>query len=171
MQVVKRGLLLFLLLWVGVIVFMPKESLYFALEKHLAKEGIEINEAEIEEGMFGIILKQPIIYIEGIKVARVKTIRMYTLLFYTSIKATNIEIEKGFRRYVPSKIEKIWLIHTLLHPLEASVTAKGSFGTITGMIDLKKHKVHLDVTNPEKLGILQRQIKKDKKGWYYETSF
>jgi len=171
MQMVKRGLLLFLLLWAGVIVFMPKESLYFALEKRLAKEGIEINEAKIEEGLFGLTLRQPVIYVEGIKVARVQKIRMYTLLFYTSIKAENIEVEKGFHRYVPAKVEKVWFIHTLLHPLEISVTVKGSFGTITGMIDLKKHKIHLDVTHPEKLGILQREIKKNKKGWYYETSF
>ena len=171
MQMVKKALLLLLLLWIGMIVFMPKESLYYALEKRLAHEGIEINEEQIEEGMFSLTLKHPVIYVEGIQVATVKKIRVYTLLFYTSIKAENIAVEKSLHRYVPSKVEKVWLIHTLLHPLGVSVTAKGGFGTITGMIDLKKRNVHLDVTNPEKLGMLRGQMKKNKKGWYYETSF
>jgi len=171
MQMVKKVLLLLLLLWAGLIVFMPKESLYYTLEKRIAKEGIEINEAQIEEGIFDLILKHPVIYVHGIKVATLKEIRIRTLLFYNRIKVYDIEVDKSLQHYLPPKADTVWLTYTVLRPLQIAVKTRGSFGKISGVIRLWEKKIHLDVSNPEKFGMLRGEMKKGEQGWYYETSF
>jgi len=55
--------------------------------------------------------------------------------------------------------------------LQIAVKARGSFGKISGAIRLWEKKIHLDVSNPEKLGMLRGEMKKGEQGWYYETSF
>ena len=171
MQMVKKALLFMVLVWLGIVLFMPKESLYFTLEKVLAKEGIEINESRIDEGLFTLTLEHPVLYMHGIPVATIERIRFFTLLFYTAVEADGISVDSSLKNYFPEKVDTLDATHLLLYPLSVSISGKGDFGTVSGKIDLATHKVHIDVPEPQKLGTLKRQLKKNKEGWYYETSF
>jgi hypothetical protein len=171
MQMVKKAALFILLFWVALIVFMPKEELYFSLEKVLAKQGIEINEAKISEGMFSLDLQELTIYAKGIKVATVQEIQCFTLLFYTKITMDNISVDKALSSMIPVKLEKVQLTHSILLPMKVALTGEGDFGQVTGSIDLSERKIHIDFEKSEKLGSLRRQLKKGEEGWYYEINY
>jgi hypothetical protein len=51
------------------------------------------------------------------------------------------------------------------------VDAQGSFGGMTGAIDLNARKIHLDFNESKHIEMLKPQLKKSEKGWTYETSF
>jgi predicted ribosome-associated RNA-binding protein Tma20 len=69
---VKKILVSLLLVWGALILFMPKEEIYFSLERELAKQGVEINEAHIDEGLFTLKLEGVTVYVKGIEVATLK---------------------------------------------------------------------------------------------------
>jgi hypothetical protein len=51
------------------------------------------------------------------------------------------------------------------------VDAEGSFGGMTGTIDLNARTVHLDFNESKQIEMLKPQLKQSEKGWFYETSF
>ena len=55
--------------------------------------------------------------------------------------------------------------------MDLNVDIRGMFGEITGNIDLAQRTLHLDFNETEEIEILKPKLKKDEKGWYYETSF
>ena len=171
MQMVKKAALYILLFWVALIVFMPKEELYFSLEKVLAKQGIEINESQISEGMFSLDLQDLTIYAKGIKVMTVEKVECFTLLFYTNVVIDNVSVDKALSSMIPEKIEKIQLTHSVLSPMKIQLKGEGSFGIANGYIDLPERKIHIDFDKSAKVGSLRRQLKKGEEGWYYETNY
>jgi len=171
MQMVKKLLVGIVLVWAALILFMPKEELYFSLERELAKEGVEINEASIEEGLLTLTLKDVTVYVKGIEVATVKEITLVTLLVYTKVEAVDFHVDKEFYAFVPEYARKIVLTHTVADPDHIKVDAAGSFGVLEGKISLSKRTVHLDFAETKDIEAIQSQLKKGEEGWYYETAF
>jgi len=171
MQMVKKAAAFLLLFWVALIVFMPKEELYYALEKKLAEEGIEINEAEISEGMFSLDLQGVTVYAKGIKIATVAEVSCFTLLFYTSVEVKDIAVDQALSAMVPTKIASVDLTHSILMPMTVRLSAEGDFGMANGIIDLLERKVHIDLDSPDKLGGFKQQLTQGEEGWYYETQY
>ena len=62
-------------------------------------------------------------------------------------------------------------MHSVLSPLEVFVTSMGSFGLAEGVVTLDKRSVRIDMIDVKDIKVFQSQLKKDEKGWYYETSF
>jgi hypothetical protein len=171
MQVVKKLLLGLLLVWGALLLFMPKEELYFSLERELAKQGVEINEGTITESPFGLTLENVTVYVQGIQVATLKEVSLFTLLFYTRIEAEEIKTDKALHSMLPSEIAKLEAVHSVLSPLMLHVKAEGSFGKVEGEVSLNKREVHLDFVETKQIDMLRSVLKKGEKGWYYETSF
>ncbi len=172
MQVVKKCCFYLVVILVSIIVFMPKESLYFTLERTLQKQGVEINEAGIDPGLFSLTLTRPVIYFQGIRIATVKKIRFDTLLFYSRVRLDNIEMEKGFAGYFPSRVPQIVLTHSILRPFRIYLNGEGTLQGMHGWIDFRTHKMHVYLAKIDAFGMFRSQLHKDVKGgWYYETSF
>ena len=171
MQVVKNIFLGLIVFWFSMILFMPKQEIYYALESELIKEGIEINETTLDEGLFTLKARGVTIYVQGIKVAKIEKVRFFTLLFYTSVKIDGVVLDEGLSSFMEADIERTVMLHTLLSPLKVFITSMGSFGLAEGEIDLKQRKVRINLTDVKKIGSLKRELTRDKKGWYYETSF
>lgn len=171
MQMVKRILVLIGFLWLGLVLFLPKEEIYFALEKALQKEGIEINEAKIEPGIFTLTIHDAVVYVHGIEVATIHTMTCFTVLLFSRLEIENAQVGKNFQEYFPKKVDTATLTHSIWHPEQVKVEGIGAFGDVHGDIFLKEHRVHLDFTSEKRLGMLKRMLKKGSKGWYYETTF
>ncbi len=150
---------------------MPKQEIYYALEKELAKQEIEINEKSREEGMFFLTLNQLSVYVKGIKIATIDELTFFTLLFYTKVELDTLILDDALKAMAPQQTDKAILSHSIISPLNASIHAEGSFGTIEGSVDLKERKLHLDFNETKEIEMIRSQLKKDEKGWYYETSF
>jgi len=171
MQMVKKSFIALLVFWLALLVFMPKQALYFKLEKALEQKEIIISGEKIEEGFFSLTLKKPTIYVKGIKVATVDEIKFFTLLFYTSVVFENLSLDDSLKAMAPQNTRVAILKHSWVTPLALCIDAEGDFGVIDGSVDIAEHKVHIDFTEPGKLGNLKKQLRRDEKGWYYETSF
>ena len=171
MQMVKKVSLIFVLVWIAFLMFMPKAEFYYALEEKLAEKDIRLNEGSIEEGIFTLTLRDVSLYAKGIELAKVKEIQLFTLLFYTSVTLDTLEVDEALHSRVPAKTTEAKVSHMLFMPTVLSVDANGTFGSVEGDVDLLESSVRLDFTQTQEMDMLKPLLKKDEKGWYYEGSF
>ncbi len=172
MQVVKKLFLVLFVLWFAVLLFMPKQELFYMLEKNLAEQGIVINEKKIDEGLFSLNLIDASIFYKGVKVATVEKINIFTLLFTTNIHISTLELDDALKTFAPQKIDSADITQQPFSPYTVKISALGSFGEMEGVADLKTGKLRLDFLNTTKeIDLIRPNLQKDEKGWYYETSF
>ena len=171
MQMVKNILISLFFIWFAILIFMPKQKFYYTLERELLKQGVEINEKSIEEGIFSLNITDAKIYVKGIEVANIDEINFFTLLFYSNVTISTIIIDDYLKEYTPGDIDKLITMHSILAPLKAFVTISGDFGIAEGIVDVKNRDLRIDIVDIEKVKSIKSMLKKDEKGWYYETSF
>ena len=171
MSMVKYILTLCVIIWLAFLILMPKQELYYKLEETLHSQEVALNEEEIEEGLFGLSLKNVSVYVKGINVANIEEVNLFTLLFYSCAEVKGLRMDDSLKTMVPQETQKAVLEHSVMAPFSVSVEAAGSFGTMTGEIDLNARKVHLDFNESKNIAMLKPQLKKGEKGWVYETSF
>lgn len=158
-------------LWLSLLVLMPKQELYYKLEETLAKYDIELNEKDLDTGWFSVTLKDVTLYAKGIDVGTIEEVKLTTFLFYNRIALRSLQLDETLKRVMPQETEKAAITYSLLSPLAVSVEASGDFGAMEGLADLKERKVRLDFNESSNIQMLKAQLKKDEKGWFYETSF
>ena len=171
MQMVKKIAIALLLIWFVLILFMPKEEIYFSLEKELVKNDIELNEESRSEGIFSLSLKNVTVYVKGIPLITIEEIDFFTLFFYTSIQFETLMIDESLKTMTPTEIKDLLISQSILAPLNLSVKAEGPFGEARGNIDLDKRILHLDFNDTKALDMLKSKLKQGEKGWFYEISF
>ena len=171
MQMVKNIFISLFFIWFAILIFMPKQKIYYTLEHELHKQGIEINEKSIEEGMFSLNITGAKIYVKGIEVANIDEISFFTLLFYSNVTISSIVVDDYLKEYTPGDVEKFITMHSILSPLEAFMTISGDFGIAEGIVDIANRNLRIDIIDIESMNSIKSMLKKDEKGWYYETSF
>jgi len=158
-------------LWLSLVLFMPKKHLYFKLEHLLDQQHVRINESKISEGLFTLKIEEASIYIRGIDLVHIRLSSFFSLLLYSRIAMKEITLDSSLEGMVPTHLDSIVFSHVLWSPQYLSVSGNGEFGAFQGVVDLVRHKVHLDFPEMKKPGVLKHQLKQGEKGWYYETSF
>ncbi|HEO98632.1 MAG: hypothetical protein JW682_01125 [Campylobacterales bacterium] len=171
MQMVKKIAILIAVLWLAVIVMMPKQELYYLLEQELAKKDIKISSEKISEGWFSLSLKEPSVYVKGIKVATVEEIDIFTLLFYSRASLKGLLLDSSLERFAPGQIDQSILTQSVLNPFKVAISGNGAFGEAEGSVNLKENQLKLKFSDNKDLGMLRSKLKKDEEGWIYETSF
>jgi len=168
---VKNILLVLLVSWLAIIVFMPKQALYYKMEETLATQEVVLNETSIEEGLFSLTLHQVTVYVKGIPVATVEEVKFFTLLFFSRLSVDTLLLDDSLKKMLPTKLNHAEITHSVASALNVIVHAQGSFDALEGNIDLGTSSVRLDFNESKNIEVLKSQLKKDEKGWYYETSF
>ena len=171
MQMVKKGVLVLVLTWLAIVILMPKQEIYYKLEEVLDGYEIRLNEEKKSEGLFSLNLKGVTVYVKGINVATIDEVNLFTLLFYSSVELRSLLVDESLKTMIPQETTSAVLRHSTLSPLDVSVMASGSFGALTGNIDLNERTVHLDFNESKNIQMLKPTLKKSEKGWVYETSF
>ena len=171
MQMVKRAFIVFMVAWIAIIVLMPKREFYYKLEEELAKHEVILNEESIDEGLFSLNLKEVSIYFKGINIATVEEIKLATFILYSCVELRALQVDDSLKNMVPPKTDEATAIHSVFSPFKVLVDASGTFGAMTGSIDLRAQKVRLDFNESKNLEMLKPQLRQEGKGWVYETSF
>lgn len=171
MQMVKRIITVAIVFWLALIILMPKTEIYYLLEQELEKKDIKISSEEISEGWFSVSLKEPLVYVKGVKVATVEEITLFTLLFYTKSSLKGVALDSSLERFSPTNIEQASLIYSVADPARVLIKANGDFGDTEGSMDISQKSIKLKFSQKEKLGMIASKLKKDGEGWLYETSF
>jgi len=171
MQMVKKILIALVLIWFAFIVLMPKQEIYYKLEKVLEKSEIKINEQKIDEGLFTLTLHNADIYVKGIKLATVEKVNFFTLLFYSNVNLDDLVLDDSLKSMAPTDIQNASASHIIVNPLSVSLSADGGFGSMDGYVKLADKTLRVDFNDSIGVKMLQPKLKQDEKGWYYETSF
>jgi len=146
---------------IGIIIFMPKENIFFTLQKELKKENIFIN-TKTSSTILNLYLKDSIIFINGIDIAKINSISITPLIFFNKIELKNIKID-----FNNLKITTLSLNHSIIEPLNIKIKGFSEFANIRGNIDRKIKIYLLNLTNET----IKSFLKKDKKGYFYAQKF
>ena len=168
MQMVKNFFITLLVVFLALIVFSPKQELYFKLEERLLEQGLKINEEEIDEGLFSLDITHAKIYLKGIHIATIEKVHLFSLFFYNVVSLEDLSLDKSIAAVNASETKGSYVFW---NPLEISINSEGSFGGIDGQVSLLDRNVRLDFNDTSHLQMLKSKLKKNAKGWYYETSF
>ena len=159
----KKILIFFAGFLIGLIIFMPKDNLYFTFQKFLASQNIFIN-SKIKNTLT-LTLYNGKIYQNGINLASFKETTIIPFILYNKISAKDINI--NFQNY---KIKNLDITYTLLNPIKIYISGNANFGKIEGIINLFEHFIKIYIFNLNDSN-LKPFLKKDKKGYYYYASF
>ncbi len=154
------------------IVFLsPKQQLYFYLEEKLQPYKIIIYQEKIEPLNTGIWLKDGMVSYDKIFIGLFSNIVINTYFFKTNIVVDGFLIDKDFEMFIPSKIDKIALSHSIVNPLNVIIEAKGEFGELDGTYDFISGKLKLKLKPSDIMKTKKASLKlmtKTKDGYKYE---
>ncbi|MEA1879131.1 MAG: hypothetical protein U9N11_00580 [Campylobacterota bacterium] len=170
MQMVKNIFIMLLIGWMALLLFMPKQELYYKLEQLMETQTLKINEKSIEEGLFSLTINEADIYAKGIKIATAHKIDIFSVLFYSKIEVNLLKIDDSLNTMTPTDIESIKATHAVWNPLNVNIHTEGSFGSASGMLGLIDNDVRLDFNASQATAPFKDKLSKDEEGWYYETS-
>ncbi len=176
MQMVKKILFWIIAAWLAIIVFAPKRELYYMLEEELAKQDIILHGEAIEEGLLGLTVKHPTLYVNKIEAATIDEIGVTTLLLWNSVTVRGITVNSMAREWIPAPVDQVGAEYAVWAPKKVSLNGQSPFALIepTSLIDLDGMKARVDIAavpgNEKAFERLKGFLKKDEKGWYYETA-
>ena len=171
MQMVKKSALIVVAVWFAIIIFMPKSEIYYTVEKQLNKKDITLNEKSIEEGLFMLSLHDVTVYVKGIALANIERVDFFTLLFYSSLELEGLRVDEVLHAKVPRLTKEATFRHSLFSPTTISIDANGSFGVVEGAFNLMDNQLHINFVETNEISMIQAQLQKGEKGWFYESSF
>lgn len=171
MRLVKNIVLSLLAFIVAFVVFMPREQLYYYLEKELNKQDIVISNEKIESKLGSLIVTNGVVYAKGVEVARFSKAKISPFLVINQAVIEDIELLNIAKKFLDIDIEKLKAKHTILNPFIINLDANGSFGVAKGFVNLKQRVIHIDIVEAKNIAPLRRFLTKGEKGWQYESSF
>ena len=157
----KKFLLFLLGIYIGLVVFMPKDNLYYTFQKYLKKENIYIN-SSISQDLIKLSLKNAKVYSNNINIADFENINIYPLILFNLISVKNLKLEIG--NY---KISNLNIYFTPFYPI-GLIKGDSSFGKVDGEINLMKRYIKVYIQKPSTISSF---LKKDKKGYFYYAKF
>ncbi len=99
MQMVKKmigGSFLFLFF---LLIFAPKQEIYYKIEKELQKNDIVISNEKFSDNLWGLSIKDADIFVKGIKVAKVKSLDLNIFFLYNKLSIEQITTDKAIQTY------------------------------------------------------------------------
>ena len=126
---------------VALMYLMPKESIYFFAEKQLQKYNVVIAHESVKDRGLSLELQHLDIYVESIQSAKIKKVDISLFGIYNEINVKNIDLSTAVASMLPTKIESLNIKYSLLNPLNVTLKAKGAFGTLDGVANIKNRKI------------------------------
>ena len=170
----KKILLAILLLIVGLVLFMPKVNLFYALGDLMKKELVQIQQKSIKDRWVDLQLLDATVFYDKIESIKAKEIDIKPWLLYNKITLKEIKPSSSIKRFFNFKANSAVITHSILDYKKAHIEADGDFGEISGEADLIARKIHL-LLKPtkrfEKNQVVRDYFKKTKEGYVYESSF
>ncbi|MCK4441669.1 MAG: hypothetical protein KAU90_06660, partial [Sulfurovaceae bacterium] len=97
MQMVKKIIGGFFLLLIFLVIFAPKQHIYYLLEKELAKNDIVISHEKFSDNLLGLSITDADIYVKGIKMAHIKSFNLDIFFLYNKLTIDSISTDKGIQ--------------------------------------------------------------------------
>ena len=169
---IKKIFIVILTVILSIIIFAPKDRLYFMLEEELkAQNNIVISNEKLNSGLFGIEISDGDIAINGINLIKFDFIDISSFIFSSTINIENIKLDKSISSMLPISELNASINHNIISPKEITININS--GSITQNATLKVVEdgliqIRIDDINSTKW--LKPFMNKDENGWYYETT-
>ena len=141
MKFILKIFTLIIVFIICLLAFLPKEQFYFKAEEQLVKKNIILSSETIKEELFVLKINDAELYYDGIFTAYLSKSQIKTYLFYSNIELENIRLSKSFENFVPSKIDRLNLQHSVLEFDKIKIKGTGDFGVFEGDILLLEKKL------------------------------
>ncbi len=174
MKILKKIGWIFLFLYL-VIIFLPKENLFYLGEKELSKYNIILNNEKLSDFLGVFSAKDMDVYYDGLNVGNIKDVNVLCAILYNQISINSANFNDNLRQFLPQEIKKISIKASALFPVRLFLDGDGDFGQISGYVDLYNKKIKLTLHPQEnfvsKYPAIAQQFKKDKDEYIYETTY
>ena len=173
---ISKPLAYFLFFILALVYFMPKESIYYYLEKELAQEKVILSGEEIVDSGFSLQLNSVKVSYDSIESANVENINLKMFLLYNSLSVSNVKLLDVASSFVPLKIDTINIKYTVFNPLKIVGESDGEFGQANAEVNILDRNISI-VLKPSELMLKKyratlRNLKKNEAGEYkYEKTF
>ena len=160
----------------ALIYFMPKESVYYYLEKELLLNKVVLSGEEIEDSGFSLQLNNSKVSYDSIESADVENINIKIFLVYNSLSVSNVRLLDVASSFVPLHVDTINIKYTIFNPLNIVAESNGEFGQASAEVNILDRNISM-VLKPSPLMLKKysatlRNLKKNKAGEYkYEKTF
>lgn len=169
----KRLLYIFYILII-IIILIPKEKMYFSLEKILGDYHLSLSNESIHNRFIYIDVDNAQVLLDKLPVATVENMQFLPWIVYNRFSISNIEALPQFKTFFPGKVENVALIYTIFHPLSLKIVANGDFGQCRGDTDLLNRHTRIVFESTPKLRqypFLVFKLHQEKEGLVYESDF
>lgn len=163
-----------LYLFLVMVVFIPKEKIYYTFESILSQNHIYLTGESVTDYFFYLDADNPHIILDHIDLASIERIHLSTWVFFNRLAISNVVVSPQYQTFFPGKIDEIVLSYSLLHPLSIQMEGAGDFGKCNGTIDLIKNDIRVVFEATSQLRsypLLVSRLHREKEGLVYESSF
>ena len=168
------GLSLFFIL--ALMAFIPKESVYFLLEKELKNFEVVISKESLQENLFSLDITNLEVSAKGIDSALVQEAQITLLLLSNTVELSNIKLSSLVESYLPSKIEYFQANYSVLNPFNVTAVSHGGFGEAEASFDLSSGALEVRLKPSKKMlnsyrSSLRKFKKSDNGEYVYAKTF
>lgn len=157
------------------IIFLPKESFYYLLEKELQKQQVIISNEDKNEKLFSFDIKNADVYYQGINIGVIEKTNFTTYLLYTKINFDNVSFLDSLSSFAPTPIDNISMEHSILNINRIKIDAKGVFGELTGDLNIFARELKIELRASDKMknsySKLLKNMRFDNERYLYEYKF
>lgn len=168
----KKILIFLTLFYLALVIFMPKENLYFTLKNTLKQERIEVSEASLSDNLISLKGERLVVSYDGIESVLVKEFSVTPFLFYNKVKAFEVSASASLKEMFSFSADVFELTYVIWNFNEAKIYAKGDFGELNGVLDLSAQSIKV-VLEPsmefENSPLIRQYFKKSEEGYIYES--
>lgn len=156
------------------IIFIPKERIYFSIEAFLSDYHVFINNENFTNHLIYLDVENAALALDNQSLASIQKIQIAPFLFYNRLSISNLSFSPYYHSFFPGSIDAIVLTYSILAPFEISIQGNGDFGQFRGEYDIINHKIRI-VFEPtyqlRQYGFLVSKLHQEKEGLVYENTY
>ncbi len=157
-----------------VVIFLPKDALWYQMEERIKSFHITIDNETLTNGTGRLEVKEPIIYYDNLELFRIKELTLSLWLLSQEVTLHKLYAGKDLKLLKGISIDTLSLKEYLFNPLRIDIEAKGNFGSLKGAFSLTAKELKL-IIKPTALlrskRAVMRLLKQSKEGYIYVKRF
>jgi len=160
-----------LVVLLSIVIFAPKDRLFFLAEEKLEYNEVLISEEVVDNGLFGVDISNAHLSIKGVTMATIENIELSTLLLFSSVRLENVVLDDASKAMIPLSEFNLSLSHNLFAPKTLQLTLSYKEVEKEFQIEfLDEGMVRVEVEDINGTPWLKPLMQKDENGWSYEQS-
>jgi hypothetical protein len=127
-----------------IISFIPKDNLYFYLENIMIDKKIIIDKEITSDSFIDYSISNPIVYYEGVEVARLDKLSIRLFLLYNSISIDSLKLDSMLKSFGLFDIKTLKISYSILNPLNIQIDASSKKGEFIGGLNLVDMRLRVE---------------------------